>query len=190
MATLGAAFGGSYLAMRGGEKKTAQGPPINASSKDEEAFIQYGQELRILPDKLLTLSQGISQECGRRRQESEGIENWTYNYDYRNAPLEDESPPYIESFAISQRPDYDFQKHVLSSRAYPTSIPSRDSPHICCCALGTFVASMCFYPTPRPGESSIGRTLHHPIIAVTTRNSQLTLLPSPRLLASLSSPET
>ena len=42
MATLGAVFGGSWLAMRGGEKKTAQGPPINASSKDEEAFIQYG----------------------------------------------------------------------------------------------------------------------------------------------------
>ncbi|KAF7502554.1 hypothetical protein GJ744_005493 [Endocarpon pusillum] len=40
MATLSALFGGSYLAMRGGEKKTAQGPPINASSKDEEAFIQ------------------------------------------------------------------------------------------------------------------------------------------------------
>lgn len=41
MATLGATFAGSYLAMRGGDKKTAQGPPINASSKDEEAFIQY-----------------------------------------------------------------------------------------------------------------------------------------------------
>ncbi|ERF69227.1 hypothetical protein EPUS_01184 [Endocarpon pusillum Z07020] len=40
MATLGAMFGSSYLAMRGGEKKTAQGPPINASSKDEETFIQ------------------------------------------------------------------------------------------------------------------------------------------------------
>jgi F-type H+-transporting ATPase subunit k len=40
MATLGALFGGSWLAMRGGDKKTAQGPPINASSKDEEAFIQ------------------------------------------------------------------------------------------------------------------------------------------------------
>jgi F-type H+-transporting ATPase subunit k len=45
MATLGTLFGGSWLAMRGGEKKTAQGPPINASSKDEEAFIQYGQKL-------------------------------------------------------------------------------------------------------------------------------------------------
>jgi F-type H+-transporting ATPase subunit k len=41
MATLGTLFGGSWLAMRGGAKKTAEGPPINASSKDEEAFIQY-----------------------------------------------------------------------------------------------------------------------------------------------------
>ena len=27
--------------MRGGEKAKEKGPPINASSKDEEAFIQY-----------------------------------------------------------------------------------------------------------------------------------------------------
>jgi len=40
MATLGATFGGSWLAMRGGNKKQ-QGPPINASSKEEEQFIQY-----------------------------------------------------------------------------------------------------------------------------------------------------
>ncbi|OXV08229.1 hypothetical protein Egran_04008 [Elaphomyces granulatus] len=39
MATLGATFGGSWLAMRGGNKKQ-QGPPINASSKEEEQFIQ------------------------------------------------------------------------------------------------------------------------------------------------------
>jgi F-type H+-transporting ATPase subunit k len=42
MATLGSIFAGSWAAMGGGEKpKTAQGPPINASSKDEENFIQY-----------------------------------------------------------------------------------------------------------------------------------------------------
>lgn len=42
MATLGSIFAGSWLAAGGGEKpKTAQGPPINASSKDEENFIQY-----------------------------------------------------------------------------------------------------------------------------------------------------
>jgi ATP synthase subunit K len=73
MATLGASFGGSYMAMRGGDKKTAQGPPINASSKDEEAFIQYGQLLPSSSDGLLTLLQRISQECGGRRQEGEGM---------------------------------------------------------------------------------------------------------------------
>ena len=41
MATLGAVFAGSYLATRGGDKKKEQGPPINASSKEEENFIQY-----------------------------------------------------------------------------------------------------------------------------------------------------
>ncbi|CAG7931824.1 unnamed protein product [Penicillium olsonii] len=41
MTTLGSIFAGSWLAAGGGEKpKTAQGPPINASSKDEENFIQ------------------------------------------------------------------------------------------------------------------------------------------------------
>lgn len=40
MATLGALFGGSWLALRGGDKKQ-QTPPINASSKDEEQFVQY-----------------------------------------------------------------------------------------------------------------------------------------------------
>ncbi|KAL1975833.1 hypothetical protein VTN31DRAFT_4225 [Thermomyces dupontii] len=39
MATLGALFGGSWLALRGGDKKQ-QTPPINASSKDEEQFVQ------------------------------------------------------------------------------------------------------------------------------------------------------
>lgn len=42
MATLGSIFAGTWLAAGGGAKpKTAQGPPINASSKDEENFIQY-----------------------------------------------------------------------------------------------------------------------------------------------------
>ncbi|KAF2836112.1 hypothetical protein M501DRAFT_997351 [Patellaria atrata CBS 101060] len=41
MATLGTTFAGSWLALRGDGKKTAQQtPPINASSKDEENFIQ------------------------------------------------------------------------------------------------------------------------------------------------------
>lgn len=48
MATLGSIFAGSWLAAGGGEKpKTAQGPPINASSKDEENFIQY---VHVLPN--------------------------------------------------------------------------------------------------------------------------------------------
>ncbi|KAF2455006.1 hypothetical protein BDY21DRAFT_350896 [Lineolata rhizophorae] len=40
MATLATAFGGSYLAMGGKSKGKEQGPPINATSKDEENFIQ------------------------------------------------------------------------------------------------------------------------------------------------------
>ncbi|KAJ5580018.1 uncharacterized protein N7459_006003 [Penicillium hispanicum] len=41
MATLGALFTGSWAASRGGDKpKTAAGPPINASSKEEGDFIQ------------------------------------------------------------------------------------------------------------------------------------------------------
>lgn len=42
IATLGITSAGSYLAMSGGEKKPKeQKPPVNASSKEEEAFIQY-----------------------------------------------------------------------------------------------------------------------------------------------------
>jgi hypothetical protein len=42
MAVLGTMFAGSYLALGGGSKpKTAAGPPINASSKEEGDFIQY-----------------------------------------------------------------------------------------------------------------------------------------------------
>lgn len=45
MATLGTVFGGTYLATRGGGDKSKQNkggkaqPPIQASSKEEEAFI-------------------------------------------------------------------------------------------------------------------------------------------------------
>ena len=45
MATLGVTFGGSWLAMRGGSKEDKTQPPMNAQSKDEEAFIQYGSQL-------------------------------------------------------------------------------------------------------------------------------------------------
>ncbi|CAD6565862.1 MAG: hypothetical protein ASARMPREDX12_003670 [Alectoria sarmentosa] len=40
MATLGTFAAGTTLAMGGKEKAKEQGPPINASSKDEEDFIQ------------------------------------------------------------------------------------------------------------------------------------------------------
>ena len=40
MATLGTTFGIIALAMGGSKKEKEQGPPINAASKEEEAFIQ------------------------------------------------------------------------------------------------------------------------------------------------------
>ncbi|KKK21901.1 hypothetical protein ARAM_004742 [Aspergillus rambellii] len=42
MGVLGALFGGTYLATRGsGAQKQPITPPIQASSQDEETFIQY-----------------------------------------------------------------------------------------------------------------------------------------------------
>tara|TARA_R110002060_G_scaffold28576_7_gene38696 strand:- start:36 stop:203 length:168 start_codon:yes stop_codon:yes gene_type:complete len=41
MVTLGALFGGTALSMGGSTAKKTQGPPINASSPDEESFIKY-----------------------------------------------------------------------------------------------------------------------------------------------------
>ena len=40
MITLGTTFSVAALSMGGGDKKKAQAPPINASSKEEEQFIQ------------------------------------------------------------------------------------------------------------------------------------------------------
>lgn len=34
-------FGGTYMMMGGSKKRPELAPPINASSKDEENFIQY-----------------------------------------------------------------------------------------------------------------------------------------------------
>ena len=45
LATLGVTFGGTWLAMRGDGSEKAKAPPTNASSKDEETFIQYGSPL-------------------------------------------------------------------------------------------------------------------------------------------------
>jgi ATP synthase subunit K len=92
MATLGASFGGAYMVMRGGDKKTAQAPPINASSKDEEAFIQYGQLLPSSSNGLLTLLQRLSQKCGGRRKEGEGIRKRIFDDDCRNAPVKATTP--------------------------------------------------------------------------------------------------
>ncbi|KAJ4425125.1 hypothetical protein N0V82_000180 [Gnomoniopsis sp. IMI 355080] len=44
MGVLGALFGGSALALRGGGNKPAQAPPINASSSDEADFIKKFME--------------------------------------------------------------------------------------------------------------------------------------------------
>lgn len=41
MITLGVSFAGGALAMRGDTKAKEQGPPINATSKEEENFIKY-----------------------------------------------------------------------------------------------------------------------------------------------------
>lgn len=41
MGVLGSLFGGVFLLSGGSKKATQQGPPINASSKGEEDFIQY-----------------------------------------------------------------------------------------------------------------------------------------------------
>lgn len=49
MSTLGVMFGGTALAMRGGEKKTQTTPPLNAESKDEEKFIQFATPTSTLP---------------------------------------------------------------------------------------------------------------------------------------------
>lgn len=42
IATLGTTFLGAYVGLSGGDKKKKEsGPPINATSKDEEKFIEY-----------------------------------------------------------------------------------------------------------------------------------------------------
>ena len=46
MATLGTMFAGGAFALGGKEKSKQQGPPINATNKDEEKFIQYVEIFR------------------------------------------------------------------------------------------------------------------------------------------------
>lgn len=47
MATLGTLFVGSYIGLSGGKKPEdkAKGPPINATSEDEEKFIKYAHRI-------------------------------------------------------------------------------------------------------------------------------------------------
>ena len=58
MATLGTFFTGGYLFSGGSKKPAQQTPPINASSKDEENFIQYVRQ----PLKEAEWLTGVSRE--------------------------------------------------------------------------------------------------------------------------------
>lgn len=46
-------FGGTYAMMGGSKAKPSQAPPINATSKDEENFIQY-----VIPPDILRDGKG------------------------------------------------------------------------------------------------------------------------------------
>lgn len=61
IATLTTVFGGSYLATSGKKATGKQLPPINASSKDEESFIQYVRTSeRTFTDLLLCYFDGMT----------------------------------------------------------------------------------------------------------------------------------
>lgn len=51
MATLGTFFGGTWLAMRGGNKDKKPAPPIKADSGEEEKFIQYVTKQNALSER-------------------------------------------------------------------------------------------------------------------------------------------
>lgn len=97
MATLGVTFTGSFLALRGGGPKKAdeRSVPINASTKEEEDFIQYAIHVigqRLVPGEsvgpgcaILANCRGIignsyeTQTLRKRRQSpsnSKGILGW------------------------------------------------------------------------------------------------------------------
>jgi len=52
MATLGVTFAGAFLAMGGEKKSKMDGPPINATSKEEEMFIAYVRNTPIFSNHL------------------------------------------------------------------------------------------------------------------------------------------
>ncbi|GAB1199730.1 hypothetical protein APSETT444_009087 [Aspergillus pseudonomiae] len=62
MGVLGSLFGGVYLATRGGSQPKQAAPPIQASSKDEETFIQYvlSPSLRSLPPSRRVTSDAVA----------------------------------------------------------------------------------------------------------------------------------
>ncbi|RAQ47724.1 hypothetical protein AFGD_010380 [Aspergillus flavus] len=60
MGVLGSLFGGVYLATRGGSQPKQAAPPIQASSKDEETFIQYVLPLRCLSPFRRVMSDAVS----------------------------------------------------------------------------------------------------------------------------------
>ncbi|PIG79400.1 hypothetical protein AARAC_007634 [Aspergillus arachidicola] len=63
MGVLGSLFGGVYLATRGGSQPKQAAPPIQASSKDEETFIQYVLPLR----SLFPSRRGLPEASERKR---------------------------------------------------------------------------------------------------------------------------
>jgi hypothetical protein len=73
IATLGVTFAGSWLAMRGDGSEKAKTPPTNASSKDEEAFIQYGSYLTSPSNQPLTNPKGNSLKAPNRRRRKQNI---------------------------------------------------------------------------------------------------------------------
>ena len=73
IATLGVTFAGSWWAMRGDGSEKAKAPPTNASSKDEEAFIQYGSYLTSSSSQPLTNPKGNSLRVPNRKRKKRNI---------------------------------------------------------------------------------------------------------------------
>ena len=100
MATLGITGGIIALSMSGSPKpEKAKGPPVNATSKEEEAFIQYVQaigRIRVYLRGIIGLLeclQGVHSERQRRGAEGETLRRsvtywmWTLLSLFRNVKL-------------------------------------------------------------------------------------------------------
>ena len=68
MATLGTTFLGAAFAMSGGDKKKSTTPPIDANSKDEEAFIKSVSRSFRLADQSPDLQTGSSFGVPKQRK--------------------------------------------------------------------------------------------------------------------------